>query len=132
MVNDDTLNAIVTAFIINRISENNFSFYHNGEKYTFKTYEEIGQTLKDEMIKSLNSRYPKANYKSDSYRHHPKYVHDGGRITPIVIIKLCHFYEYQTCESPTWKNSLAHSIISITIRESISKIPGYSDAPWGF
>lgn len=50
---------------------------------------------------------------------------------PIVVIKTCHCYAYQSCDWGRWEGSLASKIADSIEAASIRSIPGYREAPWG-
>ena len=51
--------------------------------------------------------------------------------TPIEIIKLADCLSYQSCEHPDYYTSEAHRITENIKAKAITKIDGYSNAPWG-
>ena len=46
------------------------------------------------------------------------------------IIKLCHGYEYQSCEHPGWKTSDARDYLRMIEKTACRNLPDYDDAPW--
>ena len=53
------------------------------------------------------------------------------QFTPVQLIKLIHCLDYQSCEHPGWKDSLAKRILDDLEAVLVHQIPGYEDAPWG-
>ena len=49
---------------------------------------------------------------------------------PMDIIKLCHGYEYQSCEHPGWKTSDACDYLRMIEKTACRDLPDYDDAPW--
>lgn len=51
---------------------------------------------------------------------------------PIHILKMCQCLEYQSCEHPDYRISLAYQLLQAIVSGAISKLPGYDDAPWEY
>ena len=52
------------------------------------------------------------------------------RLEPIVIVKACHCYAYQSCEAKTWQRSQARQLVRAIESHAVSHLPGYDAAPW--
>jgi hypothetical protein len=46
------------------------------------------------------------------------------------ILNACRCFEYQACETPDYRESLAHRIIQAIQAEAIRSLPGIDNAPW--
>ena len=84
----------------------------------------IGQKLLDENYKSVNARYNR-NETPHTFSFEPV------EMKPIEIVRLCHCYNYQTCEHDGWDGSEAEEISRQIEHYAIKNVPGYEDAPWG-
>jgi hypothetical protein len=54
-----------------------------------------------------------------------------ANLSPVQLLKLCAYYEYQACEHDGWRSSYAKQVIDAIRADSIRKLPGYADAAWG-
>ena len=115
--------------------------WYYGDKSSQLTYEnvdEVGQMLLDECVLSVSSRYdddkpttlPGPN---DAYWLIP-YQYRERPIVPPPVVMLCivRCYMYQSNEHPEWKISEAKAYCDALMDDLINKLPGYSDAPWGW
>lgn len=99
-----------------------------------ETPQELGQLLWHENHRSVNHRYREASPT-------PEYVFEAVRtrdvgdklaaITAIEIIKLCHHLDYQSCEHPEWEASRANALLRRIASDTVRRMPGYREAPWG-
>lgn len=48
-----------------------------------------------------------------------------------VILKLCHCYDYQACETEEYRESLAHRYVRAIEAHACRRVKGYEAAPWG-
>jgi hypothetical protein len=85
----------------------------------------VGQILTDGNYKSVNYRYNE-NEQPEIYEHD----HTAKRFTPVQLLKACACYEYQACEVPDFKNTLAYRMISRIKEAAINALPGYKEAEW--
>jgi len=95
-----------------------------------------GQMLWDENIRSVLYRYPQ-----DTRETMPgpigedfKYRHDFQAVwefNAAAVIKSCHCWAYQTCETPDHENTAAWAFVDALQRAAASHVQGYSSAPWG-
>lgn len=96
----------------------------------------LGQILWEENIKSVQYRYGRASRdnlpgsigESFEYEHVP--MRRQGRFSPVQVIKACHCYEYQSCEHPGWRRSLAAAFINELMRNAHHGLPGFEEALW--
>jgi hypothetical protein len=99
-------------------------------------------TLYRENVRSVSYRYP--NSGRDDL---PGPIADAGfvdvtnrdlcnggyiSIKAVSVLKSCDCLEYQSCETPDYKQSVAYALLSAIRRAAIRSLPGYDDAPWGF
>lgn len=80
--------------------------------------DDLGKTLWSENYKSIRYRYddnvkrPSYTYATPKARHYPR---TGKFFDPEDMdqaLRLCHFYNYQSCEHPTYEESRANRMIS--------------------
>ena len=90
-----------------------------------KTLNKLGQILWDENRKSVSHRYSEQT-DFDTY----KYESPEKELTPIEVIKLCHCYNYQSCEHPKWEGSKAQNLSQNIEDNCIYLIEGYDNAKW--
>lgn len=90
----------------------------------------IGALLLAQNVRSVNYRYS----------HHepeetPDYVYRTvmfDRIDPIVVLKSVQCLHYQSCETDDYDRSFAAVVLHVITSAAISRLPGYSAAPWGW
>lgn len=83
-----------------------------------------GQILMDENYKSVNHRYGKDEKP-------PKYEYSvPDECSSVQIIKACHCYDYQACETDEYEGSEAQKIIKGIVYYESHNIPGYDKAQW--
>jgi hypothetical protein len=85
----------------------------------------VGQKLVNENYRSVNYRYGESSKPHAFIRPHIE------PLTPVEIIKLCHCYRYQSCETEDWENTEAFAIYDALREAAIAALPGYEEAPWG-
>ena len=124
------------------------------QKYPSSDPEEISNvaiTLANANIKSICGRYENGNDALDTYKKVTKEWMDieyvdyvasacqnaraGNRdwnLNPIDIIKMCHCYDYQSCEAEGYYESDAKRMVTRIEKDMISKLPGYEESPWGY
>ena len=101
------------------------SYYWEGERHYFSGHKhEIGQILIDENFRSVNYRYGEDStpdtFQSILLRNY----------SPVEIIKACHCYEYQSCETDDWEESEAFAIVRVLKGRAIRRLPGYNASQW--
>jgi hypothetical protein len=89
--------------------------------------DKVGALLWDENHKSVFHRYPTHKGKHSP----PRYAYKPNPQPPVVVLKAVACYEYQTCERPDWPGSEAFRVAKQIESAAISRLPGYSEAPWG-
>jgi hypothetical protein len=91
---------------------------------------EVGQLLLNENYKSVNHRYCAKEVPPAYAFREIHSIKRGGQshiLNAIDAIKLCSCLEYQSCEHPSW----ASKFLDRVIKNSIYRLPGYDEAPWG-
>ena len=101
------------------------SYYWNDEPHYFGGHsQEIGQKLVDENYRSVNYRYNE-DTQPETFKNIPQ-----RRFSPVELIKACDCYNYQSCETPDWKETEAYAIMQMLRERAIDNLPGYSEAAW--
>lgn len=125
IVTDETISGMMQA-IERRIYLHQPYYYWNNRVHYFRQEPaEIAQKLVDENYRSVNGRYDE---ETQAHAFQFKVVRE---LTPIEIIKLCHCYRYQACETDDWEQTEAYVIMNELRDMAISALPGYEEAPWG-
>ena len=125
------------------------------QKYPSQDADEISNvaiTLANANLKSIASRYGDGDTSLDSYKkitlewmdmEYSDYVAScclnarpgnlDWNLNPIDIIKMCHCYDYQSCEADGYYESEAKRMVTWIEKDMIRKLPGYEDSPhWGY
>lgn len=89
----------------------------------------MGNILKSQNVRSLNARYPKSPTELVSFEF--KYKHQNETNYVMTALKILSCYEYQSCESDDWYDSVAYKLVNVLRARLVSTLPGYEDAPWG-
>jgi hypothetical protein len=98
--------------------------------------DKLGQLIWDENIRSVLHRYPQDTRETMPgpigedfvYRHDFTMCYD---FNVAAILRACHCWEYQTCETPDHKKTAAWAFVDALQRSVASHVPGYKDAAWG-
>jgi len=123
IVCDEHISAMLQA-AMPRYPGDGSSYYWNNERHSLSGNYAIGQKLVDENYRSVNYRYDE-----DEEPRQFEYV-PIRRYEAVEIIKACHCYEYQSCETPGWQETEAYAIVKALTRLATYKLPGYGDAQW--
>ncbi len=99
--------------------------------------DEVGRMLWAENVASVAHRYP-----DDTDETRPGHPFDVDRYTyrpygayvptPVEALKAIGCYEYQSCEHPGWRTSVACAYVRALEQHLIDQLPGYDQAPWDF
>jgi hypothetical protein len=98
---------------------------------TYENATEVGRVLLIENERSVCHRYSDAATGADAaaYRFKPW----PRALTPVSILKGCDCFDYQACETPDYRTSLAFRIVDAIRKRAIHRLPGYGDAQgWEF
>ena len=88
----------------------------------------ITNLLRAANTASVNSRYGENDAsKPIKYRATDR----AASLTPIELIKLCDYFDYQSEEWDGYAQSEAASVIAAIRSRAIQALPGYADAAWG-
>lgn len=109
-----------------------------------ETADLTGRILLSEVVASVSYRYRGApvtelpgtlaelpllpDLLAGGYRWRPT----GRDLPAIAVIKAVHCYQYQACEHDAWQDSLARALTDALAASLVYRIPGYSEAPWGY
>ncbi|OGT35667.1 MAG: hypothetical protein A3F11_07110 [Gammaproteobacteria bacterium RIFCSPHIGHO2_12_FULL_37_14] len=104
-----------------------FVFAHRNIRVEL-TENELGQLLVDQNYESFNYRYSKSQ---KPYLYKYEYDSVFETFKPVDFFKLCDCYEYQSCETNEYANSVADRAIFSLRKQLIRALPGYEDAAWG-
>jgi hypothetical protein len=94
-----------------------------------KTPSEVGQMLDAENVRSLAYRYRDDDPPGESEF---EYADPGRVLTPGEVFKALDHYEYQSCESPNWRQTEAYAFCRALRETACRFVDGYAEAPWGF
>jgi hypothetical protein len=100
-------------------------YWLNKIVYFYDEINRIGNVLVFENYHSVNYRY---NDHSEPFEY--KWERYTRSLTPIQIVKACDCLDYQSCETPDWKETEANTIIQSIRERAIREIPGYETASW--
>jgi hypothetical protein len=60
-----------------------------------------------------------------------RYIPTKREFTPVQMIKLCDFYDYQAGDTPDYEQSKAFLIVSKIRAHAGTLLPGWKEAAWG-
>lgn len=135
ILGEDTLDLLVTAGIWGVGDDARLRVFHGDQHHTFSRYEDadkLGSILKTANYESVNYRY-KETTPCEPYHHR------GADIAPFLggkviswgqVLQAVRCYEYQSCEAPTWGDSLAKAICSAITRKVCGRIADEDEAEW--
>lgn len=105
----------------------------------------VAAGLAEANIRSVAYRYPNdkdgerpgpsmkdADYTAFCAKVAQRYAGRPPALRPVDILSLCAGYEYQACEDPNWRESLAARQMEWIRNKATRALPGYDDAPWSF
>ena len=96
----------------------------------------VTQILMEENIKSVCYRYREEIKNYNAYMEQTKVTNKEAALigmrafSPVEVLKLIHCLDYQSCEHPDWRESLAYRILRAFERSLLRRLPGYDAAPW--
>lgn len=104
---------------------------HSGRQartgYDVVTCKTHAQTLYAENVRSVQYRYSERGA-VEPMAFDSRALH--GTLNPMQVIKACHCYEYQTCETPDYERSEAAKLIAHIVAVFTRILPSYEDAQW--
>ena len=100
--------------------------------YESKWYK-VNELLQDYVGEVLTN----ANYHGVNQRYNTKDIPPAAEYdihTPLLpavdLLKALDCFEYQSCDAEDYDTSQAHAIIAALRSNTISRLPGYANAPW--
>lgn len=128
IVSDHHLNVLVS-WAASRHGSDAVAYYWQGQRRDVRQDpQRIACVLYAENVRSVNARYNE--HTSPNGFHYVPQSLGYLKITPVQIIKACHCYEYQACETKDWEESEAFAIIQGIKNSAIRMLPGYDEADW--
>lgn len=94
---------------------NSLNYYHNEERIRFDSLGDVAIELSKANCEGVNYRYDDDN---QPYDFDDLSINDLKVKNPLQVIQLIRCLEYQSCDNPDYKNSLANSILK-TITDRI-------------
>jgi hypothetical protein len=88
------------------------------------------QVLLDENVASVECRYGAGEAAKFGVPLTIRFKSCRKPLSAVQVLKLCHCYEYQSCEHRGWKTSKARQMVEALKHAVTSKLPGYADADW--
>jgi hypothetical protein len=120
IVPDYHINALVS-WAASRNGSGAVSYYWNGKRREIRNdAKRIASVLYAENVRSVNSRYKEADL-----AHGFTFKQVANMLNPIDVIKACHGYGYQACETDDWPQSEAFAIIAAITQSAIRALPEY-------
>lgn len=58
--------------------------------------------------------------------------HHVSKLRPAQVLKLCQSFEYQSCETDDWRDTLARMQLNRIRAEALRRLLGYEEANWDF
>lgn len=94
-------------------------------------------------LESIESRYPSTKGKGamefqnmSNAEYIQESINEAKKVnlhtyTPATIAKMLSNYEYQSCETDTWYDSLAYKALGMIRADLVKSLMGYENADWG-
>lgn len=141
MVNEDTLDLLASVTVWSNHGlfiyagegslppRGNLEYAGEGESIYYRAshLKDIKQELRLENIASLNARYPSDAGLAGEGEPYRAIYRDQATYGEVLGALAC--YEYQACESDSWRNSYAH-LLCVAIRKTICGL--ISDGQWEY
>lgn len=118
---DKHINAMVTF----AASHDVYVYVKSEPFYVRRNCQMTAEILKAQNVRSVDYRYSEFNCLSPI-----RYTPTNG-YTAVQIIKACHCYDYQACETPDYEETTAKRICDAIESAAINALPGYDEAAWG-
>lgn len=129
IVDDFHINGLVTWAAMHHGNDRISYFWEGRWRYIQDDEQRVASVLYAQNVRSVNCRYNE----SES-AHGFKFEDVLGSVMdhlPIEIVKACHCYGYQACETDDWPQTEAFAIVKGVEDAAIRMISGYEDAQWG-
>jgi hypothetical protein len=137
ILDKDTIDLMVSAGLRGNGYDATLRVFWGGEWHNFSRYEnadELGQILHDQNVRSVNYRYDEAT-PTERYRYSGEGIAQylGGSVIPWgAVFGACHCYQYQSCETGDYYETLAHAITQAIVRKVCNIIAEQDGSPWGW
>ncbi len=95
-----------------------------------KTWLEAARVLYSENIRSLMARYKDAENDPFNEAEFASPLMSQKPLAPVEAIKACDCYDYQSCETDNYKQSVACALVEMVRAVAVSALPGYDKAGW--
>ena len=82
--------------------------------------------LMAENVRSVNTRYDTTDPAEDMDDRLRVYAD----LTEVQVLKACACLEYQSCETPNYRETEAYDLLDQIAQKAIRQLPGYEDADW--
>lgn len=132
ILEDDTIDLLVTAGMMGDGEHYTLRLYHAGEFMQYSKYEDadkVGMILKTANYESVNYRYREST-EVGTYNYRPTTEIGGMFISWGQVLKSLNCYEYQSCEHPEWETSLAKGICSAIRNKVCRAIADATETEW--
>jgi len=102
------------------------------------TYQQRVRELRPDNASEVGLMLWAENHRSVSYRYDEvqatpayRFVHRYRplRIDPVVVLKAVNCLDYQSCETPDWKQTEAYAFLESLKETAIRRLPGYDGGP---
>lgn len=96
---------------------------------------EAGRLLLQENVRSVLHRYGPDALSADEVAAYARQIEqytfsDVATLTPVAALKLLASWQYQTCETPDFKETSAWGLAEKIRSLLVAALPGYDTAPW--
>lgn len=119
------------------------AFWATADHWTRKNEDDatkVARVLLAENLRSVRYRYPGDDElpgpietpEADTLSMRLRDIANRKVRNPVWILKMADCLEYQSCETPDWKDTEAKALLDSIRRLAIAKLPGYDEAPWGY
>jgi len=135
----------MSAFVVNEAHVKALVAYYASRKYSRKTPEEateIARELMRENIRSVSFRYPQDRPRelpgpiptpeADMIEFGYAEIAHPSVQDPVAILKMCACLEYQSCETPDYRETKAYDLLNRIRHGAIADLPGYDQAQWDY
>lgn len=102
--------------------------YWDGRRVRSDDFAALCAVLAAENARSVNYRYQTHDPQEASVVTRP--WDQYADLSPVALLKACDCYEYQTCETPDWRDTPAMDLCDRIRSAAVRALPGYEDADW--
>jgi hypothetical protein len=126
-----------------------FAFKNDCTKYgplhgkDLESIDNIAKMFAEANIESIEYRYPDTKGRAAidfQSMTNAEYIESSikeaeqcnlTQYTPAQIAKIISNYDYQSCETDSWYESLAYKALGVMRQHLVGHLPGYNQADWG-